>query len=97
MYKRSIYWISIVAVLCAGGVTQAATFTDNFDAAHDYLTQGVQGTGWDGFIGKGVNETVSSLNASGGSARTVVHRLGQRTLPGTLDAPGPLPLQDDRG
>ena len=53
MYKRSFYWISIAAILCAGGVTQAAVFSDSFDAAHDYLTQGTEGTGWDGFIGKG--------------------------------------------
>jgi regulation of enolase protein 1 (concanavalin A-like superfamily) len=47
------------------GMVQAAVFNDDFEAAHDYLTAGVEGTGWDGFIGRGPNETVASLNASG--------------------------------
>ena len=64
MYQRLIYVTCIAAILCMGGVTQAEVFSDNFDTAHDYLTQGTEGTGWDGFIGKGANQTVNALNAS---------------------------------
>jgi len=64
MWRRLIYATCIAAVLGASGTAQAAVFSDNFDTAHDYLTQGTEGTGWDGFIGKGPNQTVNALNAS---------------------------------
>ncbi len=41
----------------------AEVFTDDFETAHDYLTEGVTGTGWDGFVGLGAGETVNALNA----------------------------------
>jgi len=40
------------------------SFADSFDTAHNYLTQGVASTGWDGFIGLGAGETVNALNSS---------------------------------
>ena len=43
-------------------------FADNFTTAHNYLTAGVSGTGWDGFIGQGAGETVNKLNANIDSA-----------------------------
>ncbi len=46
-----------------GGV---ATFADDFSVDHDYLAQGVGGTGWDGFIGKGPRQTAGRIAASGG-------------------------------
>ncbi|MBN1506075.1 MAG: discoidin domain-containing protein [Sedimentisphaerales bacterium] len=64
MWRRFICGTCIAAILSVGAA-QAATFTDSFDAAHDYLAEGVEGTGWDGFIGRGPNETVAALNASG--------------------------------
>ncbi len=39
-------------------------FSDNFDDPHEYLTEGVTGTGWDGLVGIGENETADALNAS---------------------------------
>jgi hypothetical protein len=56
--------MGIALLLMASGAARAEVFTDNFDSAHDYLTEGVQGTGWDGFIGKDPGQTVSALNAS---------------------------------
>jgi hypothetical protein len=64
MCTRLRYSISIVAILAVAGVVQAAVFTDTFDTPHDYLTDGVDGTGWDGFIGKSPGETVDALNAA---------------------------------
>src|SRR4030042_1357590 len=43
---------------------QSVEFSDNFNTTRNYLTQGVSGTGWDGFIGQGANETVDKLNAN---------------------------------
>ena len=65
MYRRLVYWICVAAILSAGGMAQAGIFRDTFDAARDYVTDGVAGTGWDGFVGKGPRETVTTLNASG--------------------------------
>jgi len=39
-------------------------FTDSFNSAHNYLTEGVGSTGWDGFIGQGAGETIDALNAN---------------------------------
>jgi len=64
MYRKAIYWICAAAVLGIAGTVQAGLFRDGFDTAHDYVTDGVAGTGWDGFLGKGPNETVTTLNAS---------------------------------
>ncbi len=37
----------------------AATFSDDFDTGHDYLVDGVAGTGWDGLLlPTGANATV---------------------------------------
>ncbi len=64
MWKRTIYWACLAAVLGVSGAVQAEVFSDNFDTVHDYLAAGVEGTGWDGFIGSGPGETVNVLNAS---------------------------------
>lgn len=37
---------------------------DSFDQPHDYITQGVAGTVWDGFVGLEEGQTVTELNAS---------------------------------
>jgi hypothetical protein len=44
----------------------ATVFTDNFDRDHDFLSQGVSDSGWDGFLGKGPRETVDRLIADEG-------------------------------
>ncbi len=64
MCKQLIYGTCVAVILSVSTMVQAGTFTDSFDAAHDYLTQGVEGTGWDGFVGRGAGEAVSALNAS---------------------------------
>jgi hypothetical protein len=40
------------------------TEIESFDIWHDFLTDGTEGTFWDGFLGSGDNETVDALNAS---------------------------------
>jgi hypothetical protein len=64
MSRKSIHWICVAALLSMSGLTQAGVFTDNFDTVRDYLVDGVAGTGWDGFLGRGPDETVNALNAS---------------------------------
>lgn len=64
MYRRLVYTTCIAVLLGLAGLAQAEVFSDNFDSARDYLVEGTEGTGWDGFIGRGANETVDSLNAS---------------------------------
>jgi regulation of enolase protein 1 (concanavalin A-like superfamily) len=64
MRRTLIYGVCVAALLSLSGVTQAGVFSDGFDAAHDYLTQGVEGTAWDGFLGLGAGETASAIDAS---------------------------------
>lgn len=63
----------LLALLTLSSLNYSDVFVDSFDASHDYLAQGTQGTGWDGFVGLGSGETVTALNAS-------------QTAPGTLYA-----------
>jgi concanavalin A-like lectin/glucanase superfamily protein/F5/8 type C domain-containing protein len=55
---------AIALALATAGAVEAAVFSDTFDAAHDYVADGLAGTFWDGFIGMGPDETVDALNAS---------------------------------
>ncbi len=64
MCRRLLYLVSIILMLTAGTKVQAAVFSDDFETAHDYVADGVEGTGWDGFLGLGQQETVDALNAS---------------------------------
>ncbi|MEN6577112.1 MAG: LamG-like jellyroll fold domain-containing protein [Phycisphaerales bacterium] len=64
MSRKQVYLGCVALVLCLGGAARAGVFSDDFEAAHDYLVDGVAGTGWDGFIGAGAGETASALNAS---------------------------------
>jgi hypothetical protein len=61
------YLIAVSLVLMAGA-TQAGEWTDNFDTPHNYLQVGTEGTGWDGFVGLGPEETANAINASGDRA-----------------------------
>jgi len=38
--------------------------SEDFEAAHDYLADGVDGTFWDGFLGLDAGETADAINAS---------------------------------
>jgi regulation of enolase protein 1 (concanavalin A-like superfamily) len=58
----SLLCVALVLVQCS--TTWAAVFSDNFETAHDYLAEGVAGTGWDGFLGLGPGETAAAINAS---------------------------------
>ena len=62
-YKLS-YLIVMALLLTMTGVVGAEVFSDSFEVAHDFVTDGVAGTDWDGFLGLGDNETVDALNAS---------------------------------
>jgi hypothetical protein len=64
MCKRLPYLLSIPLILMVAASAQAGTFTDNFDTPRDFLADGVEGTGWDGFVGKNATETVDKLNVS---------------------------------
>ncbi len=48
------------------GASNTKTFTDNFDTDHDFLSQGISDSGWDGFLGKGPRETVDRMTAAEG-------------------------------
>jgi len=41
-----------------------STAIETFDVSRDFLTEGTEGTFWDGFLGLGDNETVDALNVS---------------------------------
>jgi regulation of enolase protein 1 (concanavalin A-like superfamily) len=55
--------LTTLAVACLQGGLSAQTYTDNFDTSHDYLTEGVTNTIWDGFF--------YNVNAGGNAVVTV--------------------------
>jgi hypothetical protein len=89
MCKRLLHSIGIVSILALSGVTQAAGFTDNFDTPRDYITDGVDGTGWDGFIGKAPGDTVDALNASKDRAGQLFIRSTNSWWEGAFSPRGP--------
>ena len=57
--------------LCVFGITlfvslicRAGEFTDGFDVARDFLTDGVSGSDWDGFLGDADGATNSALSTN---------------------------------
>ena len=64
MCRKLAYVTFYVLVLAASAAVQAQMFTDDFEMPHDYVADGVEGTGWDGFLGLNPGETVDALNAS---------------------------------
>jgi hypothetical protein len=64
MCKRLLHLMWIPLILGLGGAARAGVFTDTFETPRDFLTAGVTDSGWDGFVGKGANETVNKLDAS---------------------------------
>jgi len=66
MHKKLFYMIVLVLAVHINGTILSAQLHDDFNTPHDYLVNGVAGTGWDGFIGLGSGETVNSLNADTG-------------------------------
>ncbi|MCP4168011.1 MAG: DUF1349 domain-containing protein [Chloroflexi bacterium] len=72
-----IYLDSIALYKTAPPVPEyGVIFSDDFETAHDYVADGVDGTGWDGFVGLNPGETVDALNAS-------IDRAGQLYLAST--------------
>ncbi len=64
MVGKYFFITPAVLLLIAVPVQAAETFTDDFNTPHNYLLDGVIGTGWDGFLGTGENETVDVLDAN---------------------------------
>jgi autotransporter-associated beta strand protein len=65
-----------LTVLLAVMSARAAVFTDAFDAAQDYLVNGVAGTSWDGFFYNlyGGNTTVAAADADSSNAGVLTFR-----------------------
>ena len=67
--------IYLVASLLIPFYTFGAIYTDNFQASHDYLANGVAGTIWDGFIynvnGGSCNVTTADANISNANELTL--------------------------
>jgi hypothetical protein len=59
-----MYLAVILLMLAISVSVQAAVFSDDFETPRDYLTETLEGTGWDGFTGLGLDETANALNAS---------------------------------
>ncbi|MBN1361860.1 MAG: discoidin domain-containing protein [Sedimentisphaerales bacterium] len=64
MYRKLAYLIAASLVLLPGAGVQAAVWNVSFTTPHDFLANGVEGTGWDGFIGLGPQETADAINTS---------------------------------
>jgi len=89
MNKRLLHSTCIVSILALSGVAPAAVFTDTFDTPRDYLTDGVDGTGWDGFLGKAPGDTVDALNASKDRAGQLFIRSTNSWWEGAFSPRGP--------
>ncbi len=64
----------------------AEVIVDTFDESHNYLTEGVSDTIWDGFIGQGTGETITELNASQtASGQLYISSQNGRWEPGWVD------------
>jgi len=64
MCKKLIYLAVVLLTLAISVSVQADVFSDDFEMAHDYIAEGVQGTGWDWIVGLNPSETIDALNAS---------------------------------
>ena len=64
MCKKLIYLAVVLLMLAISVSVQAAVFSDDFETPRDYIAESLEGTGWDGFTGLGLNETANALNAS---------------------------------
>ncbi len=72
--KRYVSLVSVVALGLLATTASAAvtTVTDDFSVAHDYLTQGVTGTIWDGVM-NGDAVTVANTTANAGVLTTTLN------------------------
>jgi regulation of enolase protein 1 (concanavalin A-like superfamily) len=61
--KKKLLGCLIFLLLCSVPI-MAGGLSDNFDIPRNYLVEGVGGTIWDGFIGKGPYESVDVMDAS---------------------------------
>lgn len=49
----------LVFTICT--MVDVISFSDDFNTAHNCITNGIAGTGWDGFVGLDAGETVDTL------------------------------------
>ncbi len=72
--KRYVSLVSVVALglLATTASATVTTVTDDFSVAHDYLTQGVAGTIWDGVLNGGA-VTVANTTANAGVLTTTLN------------------------
>ena len=72
--------------LLISSLSIAEVIVDSFDKSHNYLTDGVSGTIWDGYIGQGTGETITELNASQiASGQLYMSSQNSRWEPGWVD------------
>lgn len=62
----TMFCSAIVSAAVAQTPAVRHVFQDDFQRGHNYLTQGVEGTGWNGFLGKGAGETADRIEAADG-------------------------------
>lgn len=64
MVRKGVLGFLVVLVCLLSANVFGAVLTDDFSVSHDYLTSGVSGTIWDGFIGQGAGEAADNLNSN---------------------------------
>jgi regulation of enolase protein 1 (concanavalin A-like superfamily) len=78
---------ALIALALAANPAGAATFSDDFDTGHDYLVDGVAGTGWDGLLlPTGANATVLDSNSTNAGKLTITED-SSWVATGDFDAP----------
>ena len=64
MNKKFMPSIILTILVLFFGKASAIYVTDDFSVSHNYLSEGIAGTIWDGFIGLNTGETVDVLDSS---------------------------------
>lgn len=87
--KRYVSLVSIVTLGLLATTASAAmtTVTDDFSVAHDYLTQGVAGTIWDGVMNGGAVTVANTTANAGVLTTTLSNAAGYGWYQGQADAP----------
>lgn len=64
--RGRIGWALVLLLLLLSTVTYAGTFTDTFDTPYDYLSDGVEGSGWSGIVGGDNAEAIDASTSEDG-------------------------------
>ncbi len=66
MREKNLWILIAILFLAFGSSASAVSFSDNFNLAHNYLTEGVVDVGWDGFVTGPILESLTTTEPNAG-------------------------------